>query len=85
MQTFPLNQPKITVVRTRRDCWPRPSSLIKSPIDSPLRPLAEIKVLIIHHAPLIRSGLVGLLEANERFAVCAQTDNAPTARERNKS
>ena len=42
---------------------------------------AKIRVLIIHHAPLIRSGLIGLLEANERFAVCAQTDDAPTARE----
>lgn len=41
----------------------------------------KIKVVIIHHAPLIRSGLVGLFEGNARFAVCAQTDDAPTARE----
>jgi DNA-binding NarL/FixJ family response regulator len=38
-------------------------------------------VLVIHHAPLIRSGLTGLIDASERFAVCAQTDDAPVARE----
>ncbi len=43
--------------------------------------LAKINVLIIHHAPLIRSGLAALIDANERFTVCAQTDDAPTARE----
>ena len=42
---------------------------------------AKIKVLIIHHTPLVRSGLAALIEANDRFAVCAQTDDAPTARE----
>jgi len=39
------------------------------------------KVLIVHQTPLIRSGLAGLIDANGRFAVCAQTDDAPTARE----
>ena len=42
---------------------------------------ATIKVFIIHHTPLVRSGLAALIEANDRFAVCAQTDDAPTARE----
>jgi len=42
---------------------------------------AMIKVLIIHHAPLIRSGLVALIEATGRFAVCDETDDAPTGRE----
>ena len=40
-----------------------------------------IKVLIIHHAPLVRSGLVGLIQATGRFAVCDETDDAPTGRE----
>jgi len=39
--------------------------------------LAKIKVLIIHHAPLVRSGLVALIEATGRFAVCGETDDAP--------
>ena len=43
--------------------------------------MAMIKVLIIHHAPLIRSGLVALIEATGRFAVCGETDDAPTGRE----
>ena len=43
--------------------------------------VAKIRVLIIHHTPLVRSGLAALIEANDRFAVCAQTDDAPTARE----
>src|SRR4029077_14286579 len=56
-------------------------STTKSPIDSPMRLVGKMKGLIIHHAPLIRSGLTGLIDANDRFAVCAQTDDAPTARE----
>jgi DNA-binding NarL/FixJ family response regulator len=42
---------------------------------------ATMKVLIIHHAPLIRSGLAALIDANDRFVMCAHTDDAPTARE----
>jgi len=42
---------------------------------------AMINVLIIHHAPLIRSGLVALIEATGRFAVCGETDDVPTGRE----
>jgi two-component system response regulator DegU len=40
-----------------------------------------IKVLIIHHAPLVRSGLVGLIQATSRFAVCGETGDVPTGRE----
>src|SRR5439155_5795988 len=35
----------------------------------------------IHHAPLVRSGLIALIEATGRFAVCGETDDVPTARE----
>jgi DNA-binding NarL/FixJ family response regulator len=38
-------------------------------------------VLIIHHAPLVRSGLVALIEATGRFSACGETDDAPTGRE----
>ena len=51
------------------------------PIKSPIRPSVKSKVLIVHHAPLVRSGLVRVIENSQRFAVCAQTDDAPTARE----
>jgi len=77
MQVFPLERQR----STRRDRGPDRSSTTKSPIDSPMRLVGKMKVLIIHHAPLIRSGLTGLIDANDRFAVCAQTDDAPTARE----
>jgi DNA-binding NarL/FixJ family response regulator len=46
-----------------------------------MKRLAKLKVLIIHHAPLVRCGLAALIDANDRFAVCAQTDDAPTARQ----
>ena len=78
MQMFPLREPKITACR---DSGPDRSSPTKSPIDSPMKLVAKTEVLIIHHAPLIRSGLAALIGANDRFAVCAQTDDAPTARE----
>ena len=38
-------------------------------------------MLIVHNAPLTRFGLAQLIEASGRFAVCAETDDAPTARE----
>ena len=38
-------------------------------------------MLIVHHTPLVRFRLAALIEANDRFVVCAQTDDAPTARE----
>jgi DNA-binding NarL/FixJ family response regulator len=55
--------------------------MTKSPIDSPMKVMAKTKTLIIHHVPLVRSGLVGLIEATGCFAVCGETDDAPTGRE----
>ncbi len=55
--------------------------MTKSPIDPPMNVVAKIKTLIIHHVPLVRSGLVALIEATGRFAVCGETDDAPTGRE----
>ena len=43
--------------------------------------VAKTKTLIIHHVPLVRSGLVALIETTGRFAVCGETDDAPTGRE----
>jgi DNA-binding NarL/FixJ family response regulator len=81
MQMFPLESQRSNIVTTRRGRKPDQSSTIKSPIDSPMKRLAKLKVLIIHHAPLIRSGLVALIEATGRFAACGETDDAPTGRE----
>lgn len=46
-----------------------------------MKRVPKLKMLIIHHAPLIRSGLVALIEATGRFAVCGETSDAPTGRE----
>lgn len=54
---------------------------IKSPTQSPIASATKAKVLIVHHAPLVRSGLVRVIENSQPFTVCAQTDDAPTARE----
>src|SRR5712691_1175043 len=43
--------------------------------------LIKPKVLIVHSAPLTRFGLTRLIEPSGRFDVCAETDDAPTARE----
>jgi len=81
MQTFPLARQTPNILTTRRRCGSDESSPTISPINSPMKLMAKIEVLIIHHAPLIRSGFAALIGANDRFAVCAQTDDAPTARE----
>jgi len=81
MQMFPLESQRPKIVTTGCDHGSDRSSPTKSPIDSPMKRLAKLKVLIIHHAPLIRSGLVALIEATGRFAACGETDDAPTGRE----
>jgi DNA-binding NarL/FixJ family response regulator len=81
MQMFPLESQRSDIFTTRRDRDLDQSPATKSPIDSPMKRLATLKVLIIHHAPLIRSGLIALIEATGRFAVCGETDDAPTGRE----
>jgi len=53
----------------------------KSLIASPIQRTRRARVLIVHHTPLVRSGLAALIETNDRFIVCAQIDDAPTARE----
>ena len=53
----------------------------KSLIASPIQRTRRARVLIVHHTPVVRSGLAALIETNDRFIVCAQTDDAPTARE----
>jgi DNA-binding NarL/FixJ family response regulator len=81
MEMFPLESQKSALSRPVRTQGPDPSSTTKSPIDSPMQLVAKIRVLIIHHAPLVRSGLVALIEATGRLAVCGETDDAPTGRE----
>ncbi len=52
----------------------------KSRAHPPIESLIRVKVLIAHILPLIRFGLFRLLETSGRFAVCAETGDAPAAR-----
>ena len=81
MQMFPPERQRSDNVTTRRDYGAQRFSRTESPIDSPMKRITKLKVLIIHHAPLIRSGLVALIGATARFAACDETDDAPTGRE----
>jgi DNA-binding NarL/FixJ family response regulator len=81
MQTSPRREPKINNVMIRRDSGRNRSSMTKPPTEAPMKLVTKIKTLIIHHVPLVRSGLVALIEATGRFAVCGETDDAPTGRE----
>jgi DNA-binding NarL/FixJ family response regulator len=81
MQMSPLKEPKINNVAMRSDSGRNRPSMTESPINSPMKLAAMMKVLIVHHTPLVRSGLVALIEATGRFAVCGETDDAPTSRE----
>ena len=81
MQMSPVREPKINNVMIRRGSGRNRSCMTKSPIDPPMNVMAKIETLIIHHLPLVRSGLVALIEATDRFAVCGETDDAPTGRE----
>ena len=81
MQMSPPKELKIKNVMILRDSGRNRSSMKKSPIDSPMKVTGKIETLIIHHLPLVRSGLVALIEATGRFAVCGETDDAPMGRE----
>ncbi len=45
-----------------------------------MKPTAKTNVFIVHSVPVIRFGLAGLIASSQRFAVCAETDDVPTAR-----
>ena len=81
MQTSPRREQKIHNVTIGRDPGRNGYSMTKSPIDSPMNVVGRIKTLIIHHLPLVRSGLVALIEASGRFVICGETDDAPIGRE----
>ena len=81
MQMSPCKEPKIDNVTICRDSGRNRSSMTESPIEPPMEVVGRIKALIIHHVPLVRSGLVALIEATGRFAVCGETNDAPTGRE----
>jgi hypothetical protein len=78
MQRFPLESQRSKVATMRRSRGSDGSSMTESPIDSPMKRLAKLNVLIIHHTPLLRSGLVALIEATGRFAICGETGDALT-------
>ena len=78
MQMSPGTEPKMNNVIIRRGSGRNRSSTTKSPIDSRMKTLVMLNALIIHRAPLVRSGLVALIEAAGRFAVCGETDDTPT-------
>ena len=42
----------------------------KTPDTIPDKLLKKTSVLIVHHAPLIRVGLAGVIDAGDRFGVC---------------
>jgi DNA-binding NarL/FixJ family response regulator len=53
-----------------------------TPPTTPLTsPLIKAKVLIVHNVALTRFGLVRLIEPTRRFQICAETNDAPMARE----
>lgn len=81
MQASPRRGPKINNVRIRHDSVRNRFSITKPPIGPPMKVVAKVKTLIIHHLPLVRSGLVALIEATGRFAACGETDDAPIGRE----
>ena len=81
MQRFPLDIRRSEILRAHRDSGPDRASTARSPISSPIKLVAKLKVLIIHHAPLVRSGLATLIEGTGRFAVCGETDDAPMGRD----
>jgi DNA-binding NarL/FixJ family response regulator len=53
----------------------------KSERPRPIESLAKTKVLIVHRVPLIRFGLARMIGSSGGFEVCAETDDAPTARQ----
>jgi len=65
----------------KKKAMPEKAFATKSPIKSLITLAIKAKVLVVHHVPLMRLGLAGMIDASERFTVCAQTDDAPTARE----
>ena len=69
MQMFPTERQRSNIVTTRRHRGSNGSSPTKSPINSPMKRSPRLNMLIIHHAPLIRSGLAARIEARPALQV----------------
>jgi DNA-binding NarL/FixJ family response regulator len=64
------------LARPVRDGAPASTNLSEKTL---IKPFAKIKVLIVHHACWLRRAMHSLIDGNERFTVCAETDNARSA------
>jgi DNA-binding NarL/FixJ family response regulator len=56
-------------------------SLTEEPDDVSGKPLTKAKVLIIHRAGFVRTGVLSLIAKSMQFTACGETDEAPLARE----
>ena len=81
MQMFPPERQRSDNVTTRRDYGAQRFSRTESPIDSPMKRITKLKVLIIHHAPLIPLRARCIDWSDSSLCSCDETDDAPTGRE----
>ena len=73
---------------TRKKQWPDNTSVHRSKNSPTERPddvsgegPTKAKVLVVHRAGFVRSGVLSLIAKSMQFAVCGETDEAPLARE----
>jgi DNA-binding NarL/FixJ family response regulator len=72
--------------RSGRDRDQRPrlqlkKSLTEEPDNASGKRLTKAKVLVIHRAGFVRSGVLSLIAKSMQFVACGETDEAPLARE----
>jgi len=56
-------------------------SLTESPDDVSGKSPTKARVLVVHRIGFVRSGVLSLIAKSMQFAVCGETDDAPSARE----
>jgi DNA-binding NarL/FixJ family response regulator len=56
-------------------------SLTEMPDGASEKPLTKAKVLVVHRAGFVRSGVLWLITKSMQFVTCGETDDAPTARD----
>jgi len=56
-------------------------SLTRRPYAVSVKGLTKAKVLVVHRAGFVRSGVLSLIAKSVQFTTCGETDDAPSARE----
>ena len=77
----PQCNPREKLRPEKRSVYGSKKSLTRRPYAVSVKGLTKAKVLVVHRAGFVRSGVLSLIAKSMQFTTCGETDDAPSARE----